>query len=145
MGQKVRRAGRFKFCKAIGWYVQQYRRAQISINLTNFHVTPPHMVLEEARRLAAERGLVVTGSEIVGLVPYAALVEAGKYYLNRQGRPPDAPTADILETAVFSMGLNNVRPFDLRTKVIGLPRGDTPKGDCPNFRQNGLGLSRFLP
>jgi glutamate formiminotransferase/formiminotetrahydrofolate cyclodeaminase len=121
VGRKVRRAGKFKFCKAIGWYVPQYRRAQISINLTNFHVTPPHAVLEEARRLAAERGLVVTGSEIVGLVPYAALLEAGKYYLDRQGRSPDAPTADILETAVFSLGLSDVRPFDLRAKVLGLP------------------------
>ena len=133
VGQKVRRAGKFKFCKAIGWYVQQYRRAQISINLTNFHVTPPHVVLEEARRLAAERGLVVTGSEIVGLAPYAALVEAGKYYISRQGRSPDAPAADILETAVFSLGLNDVRPFDLPRKVIGLPRGETPAGDCPDF------------
>ena len=120
-GQKVRRGGKFKFCKAIGWYVDQYKRAQISINLTNFHVTPPHLVLEEARRLAAERGLVVTGSEIVGLVPFAALVEAGKYYLRRQGRSSGVPVADLLETAVFSMGLGDVQPFDLRAKVIGLP------------------------
>ena len=64
VGQKVRRAGKFRCCKAIGWYVDQYKRAQISINLTNYLVTPPHLVLEEARRLAADRGLVVTGSEV---------------------------------------------------------------------------------
>ncbi len=93
VGQKVRRAGKFRYCKAIGWYVEQYKRAQISINLTNYKVTPPHLVLEEARRLAAERGLVVTGSEIVGLVPYPALLEAGKYYLDRQGESPRRPGA----------------------------------------------------
>jgi glutamate formiminotransferase/formiminotetrahydrofolate cyclodeaminase len=121
-GEKVRRAGKFQFCKAIGWYVRQYKRAQISINLTNFHVTPPHAVLEEARRLAHQRGLLVTGSEIVGLAPYAALLEAGKYYLARQGRSTGLPAADVLEAAVFSLGLNDVRPFELRAQVIGLPR-----------------------
>ena len=121
IGQKVPRAGKFKFCKAIGWYADAYQRAQISINLTNYRVTPPHVVLEEARRLAAERGLVVTGSEIVGLIPYAALLEAGEYYLRRQGRSPHVPTADILETAVFSLGLNDVQPFDIAKKVIGMP------------------------
>ncbi len=125
VGQKVRRAGEFQFCKAIGWYVNSYGRAQISINLTNFHVTPPHVVLERARQLAADRGLVVTGSEIVGVIPFAALLEAGKYYLARQGRSPHVPAADILKTAVYSMGLNDVQPFDIRKKVIGLPeRGE---------------------
>ncbi|MCE5267270.1 MAG: glutamate formimidoyltransferase [Planctomycetaceae bacterium] len=121
VGQKVRRAGRFSFCKAIGWYVDQYRRAQISINLTNFHVTPPHLVLEEARRLAAERGLVVTGSEVVGMIPYRALLQAGRYYEIKQGGSPGVPAADLVETAVFSMGLNDVQPFDVEKKVIAAP------------------------
>jgi glutamate formiminotransferase/formiminotetrahydrofolate cyclodeaminase len=120
-GQKVRRAGRFRDCKAIGWYVDQYRRAQISINLTNYLVTPPHLVLEEARRLAAQRGLVVTGSEVVGMIPYRAMVAAGKYYLARGGGSPAVPAADVLEAAVFSMGLSDVQPFDAARKVIGLP------------------------
>lgn len=120
-GQKVYRAGLFRDCKAIGWYVDTYKRAQISINLTNWRVTPPHVVLEAARKLATERGLVVTGSEIVGLVPYAALLEAGRYYLRQQGRSPHVPVADLLETAVFSMGLADVAPFELAKKVIGLP------------------------
>jgi glutamate formiminotransferase / formiminotetrahydrofolate cyclodeaminase len=121
VGKKIPRAGRFKCCKAIGWYADVYKRAQISINLTNYHVTPPHLVLEEARKLAEQRGLVVTGSEIVGLIPFAALLGAGKYYLRRQGRSEHIPITDILETAVFSMGLNDVQPFDVAKKVIGLP------------------------
>mgnify|MGYP001035702806 FL=1 len=122
IGQRVYHAGKFKFCKAIGWYVDEYKRAQVSINLTNYRVTPPHLVLEEVRKLAAERGLVVTGSEVVGLIPFQALVEAGKFYLKRQGKSPHVPVPDILESAVYSMGLRDVQPFDIRKKVIGLPR-----------------------
>ncbi len=79
------------------------------------------MVLEEARKLAALRGLLVTGSEIVGLVPFQALLEAGKFYLRRQERSPHVPLRDVLETAVFSMGLGDVQPFDIDKKVIGAP------------------------
>ncbi|MBI4537391.1 MAG: glutamate formimidoyltransferase [candidate division NC10 bacterium] len=122
IGQKAYRAGKFPHCKAIGWYVEQYKRAQISINLTNYRVTPPYLVLEEVRRLAALRGLVVTGSEVVGLIPYPALLEAGRFYLRAQGKSPFVPIPDILQAAVFSMGLADVSPFDIRTKVIGLPR-----------------------
>ncbi|MDR3673539.1 MAG: glutamate formimidoyltransferase, partial [Holophaga sp.] len=84
-GQKVYKAGLFRACKAIGWYVDGYKRAQLSINLTDYQVTPPQAVLEATRRMAAERGLVVTGSEIVGLVPFQALAEAGRFYLRQQG------------------------------------------------------------
>jgi glutamate formiminotransferase/formiminotetrahydrofolate cyclodeaminase len=127
VGQKVYRAGKFRHCKAIGWYVDEYRRAQISINLTNYKITPPHLVLEEARRLAAERGLVVTGSEVVGLIPFPALLEAGRHYLRAQGKSPFVPIPDILQTAVFSMGLADLGPFDVAKKVLGLPR-EFPKG-----------------
>jgi glutamate formiminotransferase / formiminotetrahydrofolate cyclodeaminase len=115
------RPGEFKFCKAIGWYVEEFGRAQISMNLTNYRVTPPHVVLERARQLAAERGLSVTGSELVGMIPYAAILEAGKFYLAQQNRSLDVPVLDILETAVAAMGLCDVRPFDVQEKVIGLP------------------------
>jgi glutamate formiminotransferase/formiminotetrahydrofolate cyclodeaminase len=121
IGQKVYRAGMFSHCKAIGWYVDEYKRAQISINLTNYKITPPHLVLEAARRLAIERGLVVTGSEIVGLIPYPALLDAGRYYLAAQGKSPHVPIPDILQTAVFSMGLSDIAPFDIGKKVLGLP------------------------
>jgi len=121
VGKNVYKPGKFQACKAIGWYVAEYGRAQISINLTNFKKTPPHLVLEEARRLAAERGLVITGSEVVGLIPYEAILEAGKYYLRKQGKPEGIPLDDILKAAMFSMGLHDVSPFDFRKKILGLP------------------------
>ena len=122
VGQKVYRAGLFRHCKAIGWYVEGYKRAQLSINLTDHQVTSPVVVLEAARRLAVERGLVVTGSEIVGLVPFQALHQAGQHYLRAQGKSPHLPVADVLETAIFSMGLGDVAPFEVAKKVLGLPR-----------------------
>ncbi|HJU82879.1 MAG TPA: glutamate formimidoyltransferase [Holophagaceae bacterium] len=122
VGQKAYRAGRFTHCKAIGWVVEEYGRAQLSINLTDYKVTPPHAVLDATRRMAAERGLVVTGSEIVGLVPFQALHEAGKHYLRAMGKSPFVPAEDVLRTAIFSMGLADVAPFEIEKKVLGLPR-----------------------
>jgi len=121
-GQKVYRAGRFKACKAIGWYVEAYKRVQLSINLTNWRVTSPRDVLEAARTMAAARGLVVTGSEIVGLVPFQALYQAGRAYLEAQGKSAFVPVGDVLQAAAFSLGLNDVAPFEIETKVLGLPR-----------------------
>ena len=119
VGKKAYRAGLFRACKAIGWYVDEYKRAQLSINLTNHKITPPQAVLDATRRLAAERGLVVTGSEIVGVVPHAALLDAGRHYLRLQGKSPFVPEVDILQNAVHSLGLNDVAPFDPARKVIG--------------------------
>ncbi len=124
VGQKVRRRGLYGHCKAIGWYVETYRRAQISINLTDYQQTAPHTVLEATRRLAAERGLVVTGSELVGLVPFPCLLASGRHYLQAMGKSTGVPVQDILQTAVFSMGLGDVAPFDLEQKVLGLPKVD---------------------
>ncbi len=124
VGQKVRRHGIFSHCKAIGWVVEAYRRAQISVNLTDYKQTAPHTVLEAARRLAAERGLVVTGSEIVGLVPFQCLLASGRHYLKAMGKSTGVPTSDILQTAVFSMGLADVAPFEIEQKVLGLPSHD---------------------
>ncbi len=120
-GKSVKKPGKFKYCKAIGWFVPEYDRAQISINLTNYKVTSMHHVLEETRRLAAERGIVVTGSEIVGMVPYPALLETGIYYLKKQGRSAGIPIRDILETAVQSLGLRDVTDFKIEERVLGLP------------------------
>jgi glutamate formiminotransferase/formiminotetrahydrofolate cyclodeaminase len=121
VGLSALKPGLFKHCRAIGWEVPEYDRVQISINLTDYNVTPPHVVLEKARELAAERGLVVTGSEIVGLIPFQALYQAGLHYLGKQGRSAGIPVTDVLATAVQSMGLSDVAKFDLATKVIGLP------------------------
>ena len=121
-GQSVKVPGKFKHCKAIGWMVPKYDKAQISINLTNYKVTSMHHVLEETRRLAMERGLVVTGSEIVGMVPYPALLETGKFYLKNQHRSIGVPIKDILNTAVQSLGLNDVSEFKIEERVLGLPK-----------------------
>ena len=119
-GQSVKKPGKFKHCKAIGWMVPKYDRVQISINLTNYKVTSMHHVLEETRKLAMERGLVVTGSEIVGMVPYPALLETGKFYLKQQHRSTGVPVKDILNTAVQSLGLNDVSEFKIEERVLGL-------------------------
>ena len=122
VGKKAYKAGLFTHCKAIGWYVDTYKRAQLSINLTNYKTTAPHTVLEAARRMAQDRGLVVTGSEIVGLVPFQALFQAGQFYLRQQGKSPFIPVPDVLENAIFSMGLADVSPFETEKKVLGLPK-----------------------
>ena len=121
-GRSVKKPGRFNYCRAIGWFVKEYGRAQISINLTNYKITPIHLVLEEARKLAAERGLVVTGSEIVGLVPFQAIYDAGKFYLKRQEKSAGIPIQDVIETAICSLGLNDVSPFLPEEKILGLPK-----------------------
>ncbi|HOV16793.1 MAG TPA: glutamate formimidoyltransferase [Candidatus Cloacimonadota bacterium] len=117
-GNKIIIPGLFQYCKAVGWYIESYRRAQISINLTNYKVTPPHLVLEKVRSLAADMGIQVTGSELVGLIPKDALLEAGKFYLRRMKESAGLPEKMILETAVQSMGLTDLGPFDLNKKVI---------------------------
>ena len=121
-GNSVKKKGIFQYCKAIGWMVDEYDRAQISINLTDYNVTSTHHVLEKTRELAAERGLVVTGSEIVGMVPFPALLETGKFYLRKQGRSTGIPIKDILETAVQSLGLKDVADFNIEERVLGLPK-----------------------
>jgi glutamate formiminotransferase/formiminotetrahydrofolate cyclodeaminase len=117
----VWKPGLFQHCKATGWVIEDYGCAQITMNLTNYYVTPPHIVLEACREMARERGLVVTGSEIVGLIPYQALLEAGKYYQRKYGGSTALPWRDLLTLAVRSMKLDDVSEFDIDKKVLGLP------------------------
>jgi len=117
-GKTVMVPGLFKYCKAVGWYIDEYNRAQISINLTNYKVTPPHLVLDKVRELAREKGLEVTGSELVGLIPKAAILESGKYYLQKMNESTGIPEKMIIETAIQSMGLAELYPFELEKKVI---------------------------
>ncbi len=117
-GKRVNVPGLFTHCKAVGWYIDGYDRAQISINLTNYKITPPHLVLEKVRELAWEKGIQVTGSELVGLLPKAALLEAGTYYLERLGESTGLPERMVMDTAIQSMGLAELGPFDLEKKVI---------------------------
>ena len=117
-GNKTNIPGLFKHCRAVGWYIEEYGRAQISINLTNYKVTPPHIVLEEARKQALERGLLVTGSEVVGLIPLEAMLMAGRYYLDQQLKSPGVPEEQMVATAIQSMGLRDVGSFDPDKKII---------------------------
>jgi len=121
VGKEVYDDGKFTHVKAVGWVVEKYKRAQISINLTNHKISPAHAALEEAREQARQRGIVVTGSEIVGVVPYEALLESGKFYLQRMLKSTGMPYREVIETAVQSMGLRDVAEFDIDKKVIGLP------------------------
>jgi glutamate formiminotransferase/formiminotetrahydrofolate cyclodeaminase len=117
-GRDLRVPGRLKAVKAIGWYIEQYRQAQVSVNLLSFATTPLHQVYETAREEAAKLGLVVTGSELVGLTPLAPLVEAGRYYLGKQGRSTGLPERELVEIAIQSLGLAQLSPFDPGKRVI---------------------------
>lgn len=117
-GNKIELPGRFKHVRAIGWYIDQYKQAQISINLTNYKVTPLHVVFDEVRKQAEARGLRVTGSEIVGLVPKKAMVDAGRHFLRKQMKPTGLPEKEIIEFAARTLGLRDVAGFKVDEKVI---------------------------
>lgn len=117
-GQNVKVPGLLKHVRGIGWYIEDYRCAQISINLTNYRETPLHVVYETAKQEAEKRGLYVTGSEIVGLLPLEPLVEAGRYYLAKAGKSRGAPECELVELAIKSLGLDSVAPFDPAKKII---------------------------
>ena len=117
-GKVVMQPGTLKGTKAIGWFIDEYGIAQVSMNITNINVTPLHKAFDEVCRCAQNRGLRVTGTEIVGLIPERALLEAGKYFLAKQHRSAGIPKQDIINIAVKSMGLEDLRPFKPEEKVI---------------------------
>jgi glutamate formiminotransferase / formiminotetrahydrofolate cyclodeaminase len=117
-GEPVKRPGRLQAVRAIGWYIEEYRQAQVSINLLDYKTTPLHVVFETVSEEAARLGLRVTGSELVGLTPLAPLVDAGRYYLRRHGRSSGVSERELIETAVQSLGLGQLAPFDPSQKVI---------------------------
>ncbi len=117
-GQQIWIPGTLKGCKAIGWYIDEYGIAQVSMNITDIDATPLHVAFEEVSRAAAARGLKVTGAEIVGLVPKKVLLEAGRFYLTRQQRSLGISEDEILKIAVKSMSLDDLKPFNPREKVI---------------------------
>jgi glutamate formiminotransferase / formiminotetrahydrofolate cyclodeaminase len=143
-GVNVMKRGSFSECRGVGWVIPEYNRAQISLNLTNYKVTPAHTVLEECRELARDRGLSVTGSELVGLVPYAAIRESGEAYLEKQGASRGVPVADVVETAAQSMGLRDVGEFEAAKAVLGLPTTD---GSLASMKLNEFAdeISRSTP
>ena len=117
-GKTIMQPGTLKATKAIGWFIEEYGIAQVSMNITNISVTPLHVAFDEVCRAAGARGLRVTGTEIVGLIPKRALVEAGKYFLKKQQRSTGLSEAEIIKIAVKSMGLADLKPFDPEEKVI---------------------------
>ena len=117
-GRELRVPGRLKAVKAIGWYIEQYRQAQVSINLLSHRTTPLHEVFETTREEAAKLGLVVTGSELVGMTPLEPLLQAGRFYLQKQGRSAGLPERELVEIAVQSLGLAQLSPFDPDKRII---------------------------
>lgn len=117
-GQTVWIPGTLKGCKAIGWYIEEYGIAQVSMNITDINTTPLHVAFEEVCRAAAARGLRVTGTEIVGLVSKRVLLETGRYYLERQQRSLGISEDEIIKIAAKSLGLSDLKPFNPREKVI---------------------------
>ncbi len=123
-GEPVWEPGMLKAVKAIGWFIEEYGIAQISMNLTNISVTPIHVAFDAAVDRAAARGMRVTGSEIVGLVPLRAMLDAGRHYLRKQQRSTGVADSELLKIAVRSMGLDDLAPFDPAEKIIEYRLGD---------------------
>ncbi len=126
-GEPIRQPGILKGVKAIGWYIEEYGIAQVSMNITDVRATPLHLAFEECRQSADRRGMRVTGSELVGLVPLGVMLEAGKFFLRKQQRSVGVSEAELLKIAVKSMGLDELASFDPQQKIIeyNLEKGDS--------------------
>jgi glutamate formiminotransferase/formiminotetrahydrofolate cyclodeaminase len=138
-GIPIKRPGRFQHVKAVGWYIEEYARAQISINFTNIRITPVHEVFDAACEEATKRGLRVTGSELVGLVPRDAMLAAGRHYLRKQRRSSGVPESELIHIAVRSLGLDELAPFDAEEKII-----EDRVRDAAAWRLRDLRLRRFV-
>ena len=128
-GEKVMIPGSLKAVKAIGWYIEEYGIAQISMNLTNIVITPVHVAFEEVCKKADARGVRVTGSELVGLIPLNALLEAGRYFLGKQQRSAGVPDQELIKIAVRTLGLNDIHTFIPEEKIIEYVMADR-HGSC---------------
>lgn len=117
-GKKVWEPGTLKSVKAIGWFIEEYNVAQISMNLTNISITPVHVAFDEVCNKAADRGIRVTGSELVGVIPLQAMLDAGKYFLHKQQRSGGVSQEELIRIAVKSMGLDELKPFDPKKNII---------------------------
>ena len=124
-GEPVRIPGSLKAVKGIGWYIEEYGIAQLSLNLTNINITPVHIAFDEALERAKDRGIRVTGSEIVGLVPLKALLDAADYFLRKQERSLGISEGEKVKIAVKSLGLDDLAPFDPQKKIIEYLIGDS--------------------
>ena len=127
-GEPVRVPGTLKNVRAIGWYIKEYRMAQISMNLTDITTTPLHLAFDEVCDKAGERGIRVTGSELIGVVPLRCMLDAGKYFLHKQKRSSGIPDEEIIEVAVRTLGLNELAPFDPKKRIIEYLLVEEPEG-----------------
>jgi glutamate formiminotransferase/formiminotetrahydrofolate cyclodeaminase len=117
-GTPAKTPGRLKATRALGWYIEEYRQAQVSINLLDFRTTPLHLVFETVKDEAERLGLRVTGSELVGMTPLQPIVDAGRFYLRIQRKSAGAPESELVDVAVRSLGLNQLAPFDPEKKIV---------------------------
>jgi glutamate formiminotransferase/formiminotetrahydrofolate cyclodeaminase len=131
-GKTVFAPGRFAEVKGVGWYIDEYDRAQVSLNLTDSSVSPMHEVFEACREEATSRGMRVTGSELVGLVPLDAMLAAGDHFLMAQGRSTAIPKSDRIRTAVMSLGLEEISDFDPAAKIVEYRFRGAPEGLITN-------------
>ncbi|MEC9333174.1 MAG: glutamate formimidoyltransferase [Candidatus Thermoplasmatota archaeon] len=129
VGKPVYKDGRFTNVKGLGWVIPEYNRAQISMNLTNYRIAPIHQIFDSVCEEAKKRGLRVTGSEIVGLIPYNAMKMAAEHYLLRMHKSAGLPVPDLMNVAIQSLGLRDVGDFNPEDKVLGMPKVD---GDLAN-------------
>ncbi len=117
-GNPLKEPGLLPATRAVGWYIDQYGQAQVSINLINYKIAPPHVAFDTICEEAKKRGLRVTGSELVGLIPLQAMLDAGRHYLLKQGKSPGVPEEQLIETAIVSMGMRDLTEFDPQQKII---------------------------
>ena len=139
-GDTIMIRGSLKSVKAIGWFIEEYGIAQISMNLTNIAVTPVHIAFDEVCKKAETRGIRVTGSELVGLIPLKSLLDAGRYFLEKQQRSLGVSDEELIKIAVRSMGLNDIHPFKPEEKIIEYVMGATNK----QYRLIAMSLKEFM-
>lgn len=137
-GNEIRIPGKLKGVKAIGWYIQEYGIAQVSINITKFRETPLHIVFDECANSAHSRGYRATGSELVGLVPLSAMLDAGKYFLNKQRLSSGVSDAELIHIAVKSMGLDELAPFNPQERIIEYVLNDSKANPLINMKLNAF-------
>ncbi len=138
-GVFVKRPGTLKAVKAVGWYIDEYQMAQISMNLVDIEVTPFHIAFDEVVKEANLRGLRVSGSELVGLIPLNAMLEAGRYYLKKQKSSTAVSNAELIRIAIQSLGLNEISPFNPQERIIEYQLGDTDQKNLVD-----MGVTEFV-
>jgi len=137
-GKPVNIPGSLKATKAIGWFIEEYGVAQISMNLTNISITPVHVAFDEVCKRADARGIRVTGSELVGLIPLEAMLEAGRYFLRKQKRSVGVDRDELLKIAIKSMGLDDLKPFNPKERIIEFLLEDSGKQKLIDFTVEGF-------